>query len=536
MATKPKQQPPTQESNGGAAVCNEPRTPQVLRWDPAKIVQARVRCSYGDFSLFSDLCEAMMPDDRVSMCLEKLYAAATLPLTFQLPGVDAEKSKDDPVVQALQSDFWKIFPEQTLRTAFRWIALADCALLHVDGWRLDTETGRVLPIISVWALRHLRNDPEKGWVVRVAARSGDYFGDEQQITPGDGNWAVMIMGSSWRSICQARGHGVALFWLLKQYALVDWPNSSERHGQGTNVAQCDDVAKASKLAPKDRIELAADMAKMARNGNLVMPPGWKYDLATDTANSYQTFEAQINAANSGIVIGINGTNLTSEVKGGSFAAASVHESVDAGRMRGLLEFAATGFREQILGFWCTYNFSGVSVAPYPKWDTTPPADKKAEAEARLADAQALKTYREAQAQLDQVAWFEGKVALIPGASVEFPAMTASAPSVAPAAAPKKAQAFAAAEPINAFERGRGYIDELEGNMVALAAKGLVPTVSALVEAVSGADSYEDAKIRVVAAYANSRAPTALVQGTERALIMGQLAGAETVEQELTTEE
>ncbi len=45
---------------------------------------------------------------------------------------------------------------------------------------------------------------------------------------------------------------------------------------------------------------------MARNGNLVMPPGWKYELVTDEANSYQTFVEQIKAADSGNTIGLLG--------------------------------------------------------------------------------------------------------------------------------------------------------------------------------------------------------------------------------------
>ena len=524
--------PETRES--GAAICTEPRTPQIVKWDPQKVKLARQRCSYGDFSLFASLCEEVMSDDRVSQCLEKLYAATTLPLAFELPGIDAKKSKDDPICQAIDSDWWKVQPEQITREIVAWVALANCCLCHVDGWRIDEETGRALPILSVWSLRNLRNDADKGWMVR-AARGGDTFGTEEPVIPGDGNWLILLNGSSWRTVSRARGHNVALFWLLKQYAIVDWPQSSERHGQGTNTAQCDDVSKAAKLQDKDRKQLAKDMASMARNGNLVMPPGWKYKLVTDEANSYQTFIEQIKATNEANTIGILGTNLTTEVKDGSFAAASVHSSVDAARMRGLLEFLATNLHDQLWVHWTRFNFAG-RLTPYAKWDTTPPEDKKSTAEARKADAEAFGTYVKFGAQIDQLAWFgEGKVQLIPGASREVKVPTAT-PSVDTRGFAAFAAATSKSEPKSAIERGRGYIDSLATSCCGHAAKELAPTLAAVLSAIEDGTSYEDVKARIAEAYRDELPPSKLLKLTEAALIMGQLAGRETVEQEAAFEE
>jgi hypothetical protein len=530
MAKPPATKPDT--SGAGAAVRVEPRTPQILKWDPAKIVQARLRASYGDFSLFSDLCEAMMPDDRVSQALEKIYSAVTLPLTFQLPGMDAEQSKNDPVCQALDTDFWKFLPEHIARTALTWIALANCALLHIDGWRLDTETGRTLPVMSCWSLRHLRNDPVLGWVVRTASPgSYDSYGVEETVVPGDGNWIILLSGSSWKAISQARGHGVALFWLLKQYAIIDWASSSERHGQGTNVASCtSDLGKG--LLAKDRVNLASDMATMARNGNLVMPPGWEYSLATDDANSYATFEAQIKAADSGATIGITGTNLTTEVTGGSRAAATVHETMDASRMRGILEFLATGLREQLLTWWHRFNFA-LGIVPYPHWDTTPPADKKAEAEARLADSQALKNYVEGGLRPSRKAWAqravievgEGDDAILPSAK---PVPTE--PQI-PGKKSARALGKGESEPL-AFERGLEYVGKVETSLCKHAAKALSPTLASVLAAIEKSTSYDEAQQAIVDAFGDAAPPSMLCRLTESAILMAQLAGAESVEREL----
>jgi hypothetical protein len=545
-----KQATPEKKRNSGAVVRLEPRTPSVIRWDPKKLVLARERCTYGDFSLFSDLCEAMLPDGRIASAIDKLYSATTLPLTFQMPGLDVKASEKDPICQALAEDWWKAQPEEVLKSVLGWIALANCALVHVDGWRRDTETGRLLPILSVWSLRHLRHDPEKGWVVRVSRSPSDYFGSYEEIEPGDGNWAILLFGASWKAISQARGHGIATFWLLKQYALVDWPSSSERHGQGTNVAETDKEWR-DHLDSTDRKNLASDMAKMARNGTIVMPEGWVYRLVTDSANSHQTFLDQINAADSGITIGIVGTNLTTEVKGGSLAAAGVHASVDAGRMRGLLEFLSTGLRSQIWVHWAAYNWAG-GIAPYANWDTTPPVDKEAECKARSADATALLTYRKAGLQLNQRAWVEGRVELLKSATDEFPALATVAPTTAegddseddgdqPKLPPKQArkamaQARAEAAPLTAFDVGRSYVDRLEDECCKHAAAKLAPFVATVMASIEGATSFEDAEAKIKAAYADEATPTKLVQLTAAALILGQLAGRETVEFEAVNEE
>jgi hypothetical protein len=531
-----------QRPDAGAEVRLEPKTATILQWDPAKLVQARLRCTFGDFALFSDLCESMMPDDRVSKCLETLYSATTLPLTFLLPGKDSKESANDPCVQALDTDWWRMLPEQKLRSVVAWLGLANACLCHIDGWELDEETGRRIPVITVWSLRHLRADQQNGLTVRYASNSTDSWGVEEQFVPGDGNWVLLLAGDSWKCIAQARGHQVAMFWLLKQYAIVDWAKSSERHGGGIYVVSCDKDAKGTK---EERKDLANAMLGMARSGSMVLPPGFKFELVTDTANVYTTFEAQIKVADSGNVIGILGTNLTTEVTGGSRAAASVHESVDAGRMRGILELLATGFRQQVLVYWARYN-GALWVAPYPKWDTTPPTDKKGQSEARKADAEALLTYRKAGAQLNQKAWFEGEAKLIDGASDAFEPLldssnnSSSSADYTPKLPPKTSQARAMARAearsedaaTDALSRGQAYVDDLEYNLRGSAAKTLAPTLAGILSAIEDSTDFDDAKARMFALYKEELPPSKLLKLTEAALIMAQLAGRESIEQEL----
>jgi phage gp29-like protein len=530
MPAKPREPKQAQslEKLNGAGARAEPRASTAAGWNPARIRSAEQLCAAGNYSLAADLCEAMMADERVSKGLNRLYAATTLPLTFLMPGLDAKASEKDPVCQALQEDWWKILPEQQMRTLVSWLGLMRLALCHVDGWKLDPITKRVVPKLSVWSPRNLRHDAQRGWLVR-STTDGGYNSVEEAITPGDGNWIIIVAGSSYRAPYQAPWRGLSRWWLLKLYATIDWPSSSERHGQGTAVAE-NVGTNPIKSTPEARRELAKDLRVIERNGTVVMPDGWTYKVVTDTANTWQTFAKQTEFANSAIDIGLTGTNLTTEVNGGSRAAASVHETVDSVTMGSLLELIATGTHDQVLGLWAQFNFA--SVAPYPKWDTKPPKDRKAEAEARQADATAFKTYVDAGAEIDQLAWFgEGEVRLVKGASPVVKRPQAPAPAIAPKI---PAGAFAGAalnEPGTAFARGRDYTDRLEAHCCEHAAKELAPTLAAVLSAITGATSYDDAKERIKAAYGDELPPSKLVKLTEAALIMGQMAGRETVEQE-----
>lgn len=529
----------------------------------------------------------MMPDARVSKCLDRLYAATTLPLTFELPGKDAKASRADPICQALDVDWWKIFPESKMRTMVSWLGTLFAVLLHVDGWEKDPETGRVIPRLSVWSPRNLRNDPIQDWMVRSAGAHGESWGAEEPITPGDGNWILIILGDNYRATVQAPWLGIALWWLLgKRLAPIDWATSSERHGQGqtfiTNTMSGGSGGlegdTGEELNQAKKTALATEVSGSGRNAVTVFPRGWKGELVTDGAKTYGTFQAQKDAANSEIDMGLLGTNLTSEVKGGSYSAAQVHESVDAAKMRGLLETIATAVREQLLTYWHKYNFTS-GVAPYPHWDTTPPKDVKAEQDARKSNAEAFDKYVSAGAQIDQIAWFEGEVKLIPGAKREIkkpvaptPAPVAPSPAIPsddsndedegegddskskkplPPKSPKalaeldarhstQALALAAASAEDAAQtalaRGHIYLDRLESECAAHAANEFAPMVAAVVSAIAGATDYEDAKARIVAAYGDELPPSKLMKLTESALIMAQLAGRETVEQELLTGE
>lgn len=544
----------------GTAVV-QPRTGTVLRWDPDKIALAESRANCGDFSLMGELCERMMPDDRVSQGLNRLFAATTLPLAFEVPGKTAEQSKNDKICQALTADFWKMVPEGAAKEIMAWLGLAHMCLVHVDEWKIDPETGRAIPVLTVWSLRFLRYDADRGWLVRTAKAGINWSFTEEPLTDGDGNWILLRLGTSWRTVVTAPWASVARWWLLKAYATVDWPANSERHGQGTAVAK--NLNEEIKYTPESREKLAKQINEGGRNKTIVLPDGYELDLVVDTANTWTTFKAQIEIANLAISIGLVGTNLTTEVQGGSFAAAEVHKTVDASRFRSLLECLATELRQKLLVFWALFNFGAASLksTPYPKWDTAPPEDLAAFADTQLKGAQAVKGWLENGVKLSRK-WVVEKYSLVE-AETPDDLLVPPAPPTPPAQGgakeatgeedddvpgkegppkkqPKPGKASGArghefhaeAKDDSAFAASREYVDRLEEKLRGHAAVELAPTLASVLVAIRGAKDYEELQEMLREAYRDEKPVHELVKLTEQAIVMAQLAGRDSIEQEL----
>jgi phage gp29-like protein len=153
-----------------------------------------------------------------------------------------------------------------------------------------------------------------------------------------------------------------------------------------------------------RDELASDISDLGRDTSIVTPPGYDLKLVEATANTWQTFQAQVKMADTAIAIRILGQNLSTEVQGGSYAAAQVHKAVAAAIIRADDETSATSLRSQLIWWWSAFNFGDGRKAPWPKRDTTPPADTSALAATWDKAADALDKWLKLGAPVDKDAY------------------------------------------------------------------------------------------------------------------------------------
>lgn len=366
----------------------EPQPRPVSGWLPSKIKSAERQADNGDLALAADLCELLQADDRISGLIQTLGLVAALPLSFLPPGSD----EPSEVSKALDEDFWKFLPETTITQTIGWLRILGVAFLHVRSWDYDPESGRVLPQVEVWHPRNFKFDFSiRKWVLK---------GSNTIVEPGDGRWVILTAFDRLRPWSTAPWRMISKFWLLKIFAVSDWGLYSNKNATGFLVAKS--TTPGGSATPEAKEQLTRDLQQLGRNGATALPEGFDLDLVESIARTHESYQKQIEMADLAFSIALTGNNLTTQVDGGSHAAANVHERVTLSRIRSIAEALSTALRDQLLTWYVAWNFGAGAVAPYPFWDTRPPRSRADEAETLGKAATAIQQLLSAGAPIDIV--------------------------------------------------------------------------------------------------------------------------------------
>lgn len=358
-------------------------------WTGDLVRSALLMADIGDIRMAAELCDSLLADDRVQGCMLALTRGFFgLELGFE-DGVGARRRRARRALE-VEEDWWKSFPEEDLSQLVAWGVMLGVGLGRI-AWKREAD--RLIPRLEVWHPRHLRYDSHaREW--RVQTQSG-----EIAIAPGDGSWILYTPGGRERPWSHGAWRAIARWWLLKKYALTDWARHSEQAG-GLKVATTESGNE------NDRRKLAADLKAMGASAAVALPNGWKLDIVEVAANTFQTFQAQVDSANAAIAIALVGQNLSTEVRGGSFAAAEVHQKVAHAVLRGQSETLSTCLHDQVLRWWALYNFGSAEVAPWPSWSTDPPSDHAALAKTHSIVVSTLTAAHDKGLRLDVAAMCE----------------------------------------------------------------------------------------------------------------------------------
>jgi phage gp29-like protein len=533
-------------------------------WTPALLRSALSTADGGHLRSLAELCDALLGDDRIAGVFEtRMGGLLALTPSFEAAGDGRRKSR---AVRALEADedWWEIAPEDELYKILVWGRLLGIAP-YQHAWK--DHQGRKIPSIRFWHPSHLRWDVQgERWLTRISANGYD-TGTEVEITPGDGQWGLYTPYGPDRPWASGLWRGLSRFWLLKSYAIDDSGRLGERAitlvgttgpgPEGPNNEQ--------------REELAHDLYSLARDGAIVLPPACDAKLLEVAAGTAEIYQRQIEAANNAFAINVLGQNLTTEVTGGSFAAASVHGKVELQRLRADAQAASTTLHDQTLEWWAEFNYGDRKLAPWPMWPTDPPADNAAVVKTWLDFGAALSAFQGAGLRVDALAMAEKLgVPLLDEAAVEdtdpgskderekkaaeiAEAMKPADPEpegdddagaededeAAPAArkAPAKARAVVALASGDSpraaagFIEGQTYADALTDRgqqRGAEALDGFLTDVDALLD---GIDSLESAREKLLAFYDGAAAPEELAAMTEKLFLMSLRAGVGAVQQD-----
>jgi hypothetical protein len=494
-------------------------------WTPSLLRSALASADSGNLRLVADLCDWILGDDRVRSCFESringLLGIDDIDFETKLPTrrrKSRQPQRRSPIVKALDgegdADFWHVWPEDEAFQILQWARLLGVVPVNLN-WptSADQDTGRLVPSCRHWHPRGLTHDfQSRRWLVKT----GTWGGDVVEIDPDSHDWLLYTPYGRFRPWAHGLWRGLSGWVLLKSFARDDWSRASE------TAARL--VAKSAKSNKDQRKELGDSLYSMGRAGVIILPDGFDLDLIATPADTHSLYEKQIEMANNAITINIKGQNLTTEVKGGSFAAAKQHGSGENDQLESDAQSEATFLHDGPLARYAEINFGRAALAPWPVRNTEPEEDKATGAKVFVDLATAAAAFRELGRPLDYDAL--GERFNIPfGEPEEPPAPPPGTPPPSPAP-PQQAKALLP-EPalaLSGFVEGQTYVDAVVDHGTKRGQAELQPGVDELLAFVDGLDSLDDARRKVMEFYRDALPPEQLADVAMKVFLLGELAG------------
>lgn len=374
-----------------AAPSSEPYGHARLDWDLDLVKQAYRQAERGDIRLASDLCDALLGDDRIrSVFSTRFYGLIGSELSFEPAGY-SDGRRRNKALRAIETgeDWWEIFPEDQLFRLFVVGTLLGSAFGRLVPAKRDDHGGRILPRIEVWSSRWFRfNHADNAWERDLGN------GTWEPIVLGDGEWFGYMPYGPNKPWQMGLWRGLAVLWLLKRYAMFDWGHYSTRHGLGTWVISSDNGDD------RKRAALAAEFGRLARDPNIALPKGVTAEFVESKANTWENFNAQIQVANIGVAVMVIGGNLAAEVDANQQTGATAQTLVRVDYKRADANALSTFANRQVLTYWAQWNFGDTRLAPWPLWQVEAKEDTRAVAETWLTVAKATSEFAKAGYRID----------------------------------------------------------------------------------------------------------------------------------------
>jgi phage gp29-like protein len=218
-----------------------------------------------------------------------------------------------------------------------------------------------------------------------------------EVEPNDPSWFLYTPYGAYRGWMRGAVRSVSIPWLVRQFALRDWARYSEVHGLPQKKAKVPAMASA-----EDKRRFFNAVKRLGAETAFLLPQpmnpssgaDWDVELLEAKDTSWLGFEHLIERCDKSITLCIRGTNLTTEVKGGSFAAAKTHREEDSDYAIADAKKFAMAMRKQVFMLYCLYNYGDAALAPIVGFDAEPVEDRKGDAEIMVNVSTALKTFKQ----------------------------------------------------------------------------------------------------------------------------------------------
>lgn len=336
------------------------------KWQLASAIQQH---EMGTFQLSADLCEVMARDDRCAAVERtRIQGLLGLDLEFESAKGGTRRVKDKVARDAKES--WaQMMPPAS---AYQWVRWGLYLGIGIGQNVMDTTSvpGKWIPRVRVWHPRHCRWDWNRLCYV-LQTQDGPV-----DLLPDDPEWCLFLPYGYDRGWMGGLVRNLATAWNFRQWTLRDWSRWSEVHGQPIKLAFTPENAdqEDKERWHREVTNMGSETTLRATDGG----DGRKFDLQfrEPIARSFDSFRMQMEEANGDIAICVLGHNLTTEVKGGSFAAARVGDEVRTDIRAWDAQVVQSAQRDGVLKRWAKWNYGDPELAPYPKYNVEPAKDLK----------------------------------------------------------------------------------------------------------------------------------------------------------------
>jgi phage gp29-like protein len=494
-------------------------------WNRASAKNAIDQFDLGYFAGGAQLAEAMLRDDRIASTLTtRVLGLFGCDRKVSPPDGLEEDAQAIEAAETLDAAWDASLQDDVLQGLFRWCVLLRFCLAEIlwegdeDGWRFSLKLWH--PMFVYWDVAR------RQFVVNT--QDGP-----QWITPGDGKWFLWAPDGLYRGWIQAAIRSLVDPWMGRQFVFRDWQRYNELHG-----LPIVSIGVPSEATEEEKEDFFAKAASQGSRGVIMRPLGvgadskdWTYELVEPAAGEWESFKESTQDCSTRISIVLLGQNLTTEVQGGAYAAAQVHNLVRYDYKRADNKSLHGALREQLFKPWAAFNYGREEIAPVSTHLVQPPDDLKAGADTLAIVATAAATLATTP-DVDQRALLE---------KFEVPLLDLDkVPAPAPAPAQDPGGGFddetmthrlgrtVVAPPAS---RAAGqYVEDIASIARDKAAKAMAPNVAKVLDAINAADSYDE--LRGLLAQAMTELdPAALAQVTEHYLLLSQLAGRHAVAQD-----
>jgi len=302
----------------------------LAHWAVPQIRSALDQHQMGMFQSSALLIESTIGDGRVQTALNGRLKG----ITMRHPHVDAAPSDRGGRYAELCKRLWgDILHDELMDQVWTWCVMSGWNLCEIR-WEMRRVCG-----LPAWCPEYLWFPVLVPWHqfytwYHIVDRTYMAVTEEGVIpvTHGDPKWWLMTPWGEYRGWLRGAVRSVAPNWAVRQYALRDWARFSEQHGQPLKLLKPPAQAGAA-----DKQRMMNQVATMGTATTIMLPQqtgpdgaSWLLELLEAKDRAWEAFPGLLDHCDREIQQVIRGTNLTSEVQGGSYAAAQVHADEDSG--------------------------------------------------------------------------------------------------------------------------------------------------------------------------------------------------------------